>query len=70
MLDIQFIRDNPDLVSEKSIQKGYVVDIPQLLELDGQRKTRTTQAAADGTNKLLALKGYDLLKSNLRLAGN
>jgi seryl-tRNA synthetase len=44
MLDIQFIRDNPDLVSEKSIQKGYVVDIPQLLELDGQRKTRTTQA--------------------------
>jgi seryl-tRNA synthetase len=43
MLDIQFIRDNPDLVSEKSTQKGYPVDIPQLLELDGRRKTRITQ---------------------------
>lgn len=43
MLDIQFIRDNPALVSEKSAQKGYKVDVGQLLELDGQRKTRMTQ---------------------------
>lgn len=43
MLDIQFIRDNPELVVEKSSQKGYKVDIPQLLDLDGQRKTRLTQ---------------------------
>jgi hypothetical protein len=27
MLDIQFIRDNPELVQEKSKQKGYKVDI-------------------------------------------
>ncbi|MDB5181469.1 MAG: serS [Candidatus Saccharibacteria bacterium] len=43
MLDIQFIRDNPDLVEEKSKQKGYTVDIKQLLELDTQRRTRLTQ---------------------------
>ena len=43
MLDIQFIRDNPELVSEKSKQKGYEVNIGELLELDGQRRTRLTQ---------------------------
>lgn len=43
MLDIQFIRDNPELVAEKSQQKGYKVDIKQLLELDTQRRTRLTQ---------------------------
>jgi seryl-tRNA synthetase len=43
MLDIQFIRDNAELVQEKSRQKGYDVDIHKLLELDGQRRTRVTQ---------------------------
>jgi seryl-tRNA synthetase len=43
MLDIQFVRDNPDLVSEKSAQKGYKVDVGQLLEIDGRRRTRLTQ---------------------------
>ena len=43
MLDIQFIRDNPDLVTEKSAQKGYQTDVRQLLEIDGQRKTRIIQ---------------------------
>lgn len=43
MLDIQFIRDNPDLVAEKSAQKGYPVDVRQLLELDTERRTRLTQ---------------------------
>ena len=43
MLDIQFIRDNPELVQEKSKQKGYEVNIAELLELDGQRRTRLTQ---------------------------
>ena len=38
MLDIQFIRDNPDLVAEKSKQKGYQVDIQQLLGFDGKRR--------------------------------
>ncbi len=38
MLDIQFIRDNPDLVAQKSQQKGYTVDITKLLKLDEQRR--------------------------------
>lgn len=43
MLDIQFIRDNPQLVSEKSAQKNYPVDIDQLLELDAERRSKLTQ---------------------------
>lgn len=38
MLDIQFIRDNAELVAEKSKQKGYAVDIPQLLGFDEKRR--------------------------------
>lgn len=38
MLDIQFIRDNADLVTEKSIHKGYKVDVPGLLEADKKRR--------------------------------
>lgn len=43
MLDIQFIRDNPELVATKSRQKGYEVNIHELLDLDAQRRTRVTQ---------------------------
>jgi seryl-tRNA synthetase len=38
MLDIQFIRDNPELVAEKSKQKGYDVDVTQLLGFDKERR--------------------------------
>lgn len=38
MLDIQFIRENPELVAEKSRQKGYDVDIRQLLGFDKERR--------------------------------
>jgi seryl-tRNA synthetase len=38
MLDIQFIRDNPEMVAEKSRQKGYEVDIRQLLGFDVERR--------------------------------
>ncbi|MDZ7744262.1 MAG: serine--tRNA ligase [Candidatus Saccharibacteria bacterium] len=38
MIDIQFIRDNPKLVAEKSKQKGYDVDITQLLGFDEKRR--------------------------------
>ena len=38
MLDIQFIRENPELVAEKSKQKGYDVDITQLLGFDKERR--------------------------------
>jgi seryl-tRNA synthetase len=37
MLDIRFIRDNPDEVKLKSAQKGFEVDVDQLLSLDSER---------------------------------
>jgi seryl-tRNA synthetase len=38
MLDIQFIRDNPEMVAEKSRQKGYEIDVRQLLGFDTERR--------------------------------
>ncbi len=38
MLDIQFIRDNPELVATKSKQKQVEVNVQDLLTLDGQRR--------------------------------
>jgi seryl-tRNA synthetase len=38
MLDIQFIRENADLVQVKSKQKGYDIDVAKLLELDVERR--------------------------------
>lgn len=38
MIDIQFIRDNPEMVTEKSKQKGYAVDVKHLLSFDEQRR--------------------------------
>ena len=38
MLDIQLIRDNPEQVAEKSRQKGYEVDVQQLLGFDKERR--------------------------------
>lgn len=38
MLDIQFIRDNAEQVAKKSKQKGYDVDVEQLLGFDQERR--------------------------------
>lgn len=38
MLDIQFIRDHADDVAKQSAQKGYQVDIQQLLGFDQERR--------------------------------
>lgn len=43
MLDIQFIRDNPELVQKKSAEKGYKVSVSELLELDTDRRNKVTQ---------------------------
>src|SRR5579859_3186120 len=43
MIDIQFIRENPDAVAQKSKQKGYPVDIGHLLELDARRRDLLTE---------------------------
>lgn len=39
MLDIQFIRDNPEEVQTKAAQKGYKVNVRELLTLDEQRRS-------------------------------
>lgn len=46
MLDIQFIRDNAELVQRKSAEKGYKVDITKLLELDKERRELMQQVEA------------------------
>lgn len=43
MLDIQFIRDNAELVQQKAEQKGYKVSVAELLELDTERRSKQTQ---------------------------
>jgi seryl-tRNA synthetase len=43
MLDIQFIRDNPELVAKKSQQKNYAVDVVQLLGFDTERRELQTK---------------------------
>ena len=43
MLDIRFIRENPDLVAEKSTSKGYKVDVQRLLAVDEERRDLQTQ---------------------------
>jgi seryl-tRNA synthetase len=43
MLDIQYIRENAELVQEKSEQKGYRISIAELLELDTERRSKLTQ---------------------------
>lgn len=37
MIDIQYIREHPQEVKEKSKQKGYDIDIDELLRLDAER---------------------------------
>ncbi len=39
MLDIQFIRENPQTVEDKARQKGYEVNVHELLRLDEERRT-------------------------------
>lgn len=42
MLDIQFIRDNRELVAEKAAQKGYPVDVNALLAADVEKRKLVT----------------------------
>lgn len=46
MLDIQFIRENPELVAEKAKQKGYDIDVGQLLKIDEARKMLVSKIEA------------------------
>jgi seryl-tRNA synthetase len=44
MLDIRFIRENPDAVQENAKSKGYTVDVAQLLRLDETKRTMQQKA--------------------------
>jgi seryl-tRNA synthetase len=44
MLDIRFVRDNPDAVQQNASQKGYDVSIAELLRLDDERRSLQQQA--------------------------
>ena len=46
MLDIKYIRENPELVEEKARQKGYSVDVSSLLKLDDDRRELQTKTEA------------------------
>ena len=39
MLDIKFIRQNPDLVRQGAVKKHIDADVDRILELDEQRRT-------------------------------
>ncbi len=43
MLDIQFVRENPELVQQKATQKGYTVDVQKLLKVDEERRSLLSQ---------------------------
>jgi len=44
MLDIRYIRQNPDEVQTKAEQKGYSVDVSSLLKVDDERRELQQQA--------------------------
>ncbi len=46
MLDINFIRENQALVEKSAREKGYQVNIPELLKLDDQRKATLQEVEA------------------------
>lgn len=43
MLDIQYIRENPETVATKAKQKGYAVDVKKLLDYDARRRDMLTE---------------------------
>ena len=59
MLDIQYIRDNKDLVKEKSQQKGCDVDLAHLLSLDTKRKSLIQEIEAGRAKINLQTKSFE-----------
>ncbi len=56
MIDIQYVRENPDRVTEFSMQKGDVVDVVRLLALDEERRSiqRDTEVKRQERNQLIS----------------
>lgn len=51
MLHIQFIRDNAELVAKAALNKGYDVNIKQLLDVDSSRRELQSQVDAIRTER-------------------
>ncbi len=62
MLDIHFIRENPDLVKEGARKKGSDVDIDQLLRVDEERKRLGQELEEKRAEQNRASKGIALAK--------
>ena len=64
MLDLAFIRANPEVVKDAARRKRVNVDIDALLELDGRvqeakRETETRRAAQNRISKQIQSAGND-----------
>ncbi len=46
MLDVKFIRENLDLVEKSAREKGYKIDIKEILKLDDERKSMLAEVEA------------------------
>ena len=46
MIDIQIVRDSPELVKQKALEKNIKVDVDKLLELDSERRDLQQQVDA------------------------
>ncbi len=70
MLDIQFIRENPDAVKDAARKKHVKCDIDKILELDGKRRELlfTTENLRAERNKI-AKKGKDVTDSDKERMG-
>ena len=51
MLDINFIRENLDLVEKSTKEKGYKTDISAILKKDDERKSLLTKVEALRTER-------------------
>ena len=64
MLDINFIRENPKIVSEKAKQKGYPVDVQKLLKVDVERRKLIEEVDQLRSQRKLAADARDEKKGN------
>lgn len=51
MLDVKFIRENLDLVEKSTKEKGYKIDVQEVLKLDDQRKAILAEVEALRTRR-------------------
>ncbi|MBI3342358.1 serine--tRNA ligase [Candidatus Curtissbacteria bacterium] len=64
MLDIKLIRENPNLVREKSKSKGYQVDVEKLLQADEKHKKLIEEVDALRAKRSEAAKNRDEAKGS------